>query len=92
MTPLSDALIVPIVHLNGTPKQQLVDGFLKALDALRDAEIRLAATAPLHRDFHVAPHGGVRFQEAVRQHAMRIRALRDLQEEIETLALKVHDR
>lgn len=70
----------PTVHLNGTSRQALQDGYRGARHALRKAEEALAEAAPNARDYY--PQGPEAYPEAAREHADRLAALRRVREEL----------
>lgn len=74
----------PTLHLNGTSAKDLLEGFERAHEALREAMEMVAQTAPNGRDFYVQPQGA--FQAAVAEHESRMERLRDVRLELEALA------
>ncbi len=46
--------IFPIIHLNGTPKSHLFDGYVRALHSVDEAIKSYYATAPHERDYYVS--------------------------------------
>lgn len=74
----------PTVHLNGTSKQALLDGYCDAIEALHEAGRKLAAAAPNGRDYYVQV--GFAINEAQREHAARMQKLRDVIAELEEIA------
>ena len=72
-------IVMPIVHLNGTARDELITQRQRAVTALRTAEDRLAQAAPNERDHYLEPG---RFELAVDQHKRRIAVLTGLIEEI----------
>lgn len=73
-------LIVPVVHLNGTGKQDLIDMRERVDETLRLALAALKQMAPNGRDYYPVP--GL-MDRAVEQHFRRMRVLTDLQDELE---------
>jgi hypothetical protein len=81
-------LILPIVHLNGTSANDLVDQRATAIDALHAAGDALAKMAPNGRDYYPVP--GL-MPQAVDQHERRMNSLKALIHEIEMEMLAVSD-
>lgn len=73
-------LIAPIVHLNGTSKESLLEARQEVYDALNEAYRALREIAPNGRDYYVKP--GL-MEKAVEQHRRRQQVLDDLMKEIE---------
>ena len=76
-------LAVPLVHLNGTPKQRLLDPLLKAYEETEILYRELAQTAPNARDYYVQDNDV--WPQAVEQHSARLGLVRKLREELERL-------
>jgi hypothetical protein len=83
------APIVPLVHLNGTSKDALMEGYLHALDALRAAYDAVCATAPNGRDYY--PKGDGATLLAVKEHARRLVDIAAIIREIEQIAEAVDE-
>lgn len=79
-------LILPIVHLNGTSKNDLIEQHCEAGRALRDAMKALENMAPNARDYYPIPG---RFEQARAQFERRYQAVRAIYDEIqaETIAI-----
>jgi hypothetical protein len=77
-------LTLPTVHLNGTSRDTLLEGYIAALDALRLATEALQASAPNARDYYV--QAGDTFCMAQNQHFVRLARLRETLDEMNTLA------
>lgn len=76
-------VLVPTVHLNGTPGESLRDELQEALDAVRNASGRLVAASPNGRDYYPQEAGAtVRVQE---QHGARLRHLDNVRLELEEM-------
>ena len=75
---------LPTVHLNGTSRDTLLEGYIAALDALRLAREALQAAAPNARDYYV--QAGDTFCLAQNQHFVRLARLRETLDELNTLA------
>lgn len=72
-------LIVPILNMNGTSREELVDQRRNVFDALGEAHRLLAEASPHGRDYQHDPSGEM-FKAATKQHRRRrllIEALRD---------------
>jgi len=80
----STMLAIPTIHMNGTPKDRLLEDICDAIDALHDAGRKMAAACPNGRDYY--PQGAEAIQIAVRQHEARMNKLRELIRELETIA------
>lgn len=75
---------IPTIHLNGTSRDELLRGYVNALDALREAEIAVAQTIPHGRDFHV--QGDMALERAHREHIDRMRKLRGVFSDLSAIA------
>jgi hypothetical protein len=73
-------VVLPIVHLNGTGKDDLILTRQACVDALEEARRKLREMAPNGRDYY--PEAG-RMDKALTQHARRQEALWTVQQEIE---------
>jgi hypothetical protein len=80
-------MILPIIHLNGTSKESLLEMRERLYAALGDAEKALCAMVPNGRDFYPSP--GL-MDQAVSQHQRRLKMLGSLIAEIEqeTIAIE----
>ena len=76
-------LIIPTVHLNGTSRQALVDGYNEACTALQGALGALQDAEPNARDYY--PQGDGVFAAARAQHAERIAVVRKVFDELQTI-------
>ncbi|MGH7393936.1 MAG: hypothetical protein ACREM3_31425 [Candidatus Rokuibacteriota bacterium] len=65
-------MILPIVHLNGTSRDALVNLRIEACNALRAALEALAEMAPHGRDYYLVPG---RMEQALKQHEQRVDAV-----------------
>ena len=79
----------PRVHLNGSGKKNLMDGYGDALHALNKAHKALCQTAPHMRDYYVQPDSDLRFKWAQENHIARLKRLEDTIAEIEALGIAV---
>jgi hypothetical protein len=73
------ALVLPIVHLNGTSAEELLRLRQDAHSALDKAVVALQQMAPNGRDYYLESG---RFEEALAQHEWRLIALTEIMEEI----------
>ncbi len=76
-------LATPLVHLNGTPKQSLLDPLLKAYEETAILYHELALTAPNGRDYY--PLGAQAFEAAREEHFNRLTSVQRIREELEEL-------
>ena len=72
--------VVPVVHLNGTAKEDLLQMRSDVVDILMQADKALAIMAPNGRDYYVTP-GMMTLAET--QHQCRQMALKSLIDEIQ---------
>jgi hypothetical protein len=72
-------VMAPVVHPNGTSKEELLNLREEAYSALDAAADALRQMAPNARDYQ----GWEDFERARTQHAARVKALRDVQKGIE---------
>lgn len=77
---MSDDIIAPIIHLNGTSKDHLINALSDAYDALERAAEKVRRCAPNGRDYYPQP-GLMKFAEE--QHIRRLEVIRNLQVSIE---------
>lgn len=80
---------VPTIHLNGTSRERLFEPLIEALNALRTATEKVAATAPNGRDYY--PQGEGAIDDALRQHRRRMQDLEAIQRELTEIAEAVDD-
>jgi hypothetical protein len=88
--PFKQPLVIPTVHLNGTSKTELVNGYRDALGAVNEAYRKLAAIMPHGRDYYVQSDGRA-LSIARNQHVDRLRKLEEIKTELETIAVAVVD-
>lgn len=74
----------PVVHLNGTSAERLLEGFTDARYAVSKAIDALEEAAPNARDYY--PLGGSAFDVAVDEHRARVDKLRSVAKELGELA------
>jgi hypothetical protein len=82
-------LLAPLVHMNGTGHDTLIEGYLAAASALSDALDALQAAAPNARDYY--PQGDDAYRQARAEHDRRANALRQVQAELQMLAENVQE-
>jgi len=70
-------LVLPIVHLNGTSRDELVYLRIEACHQLRQALAALAEMVPNGRDYYLEPG---RMEKALKQHERRVEAVRKVYE------------
>ena len=79
-------LVLPIVHLNGTSRDALLDQRCKFGQRLREAMEALSEMAPNGRDYYPDPP---RMALAVTLHNLRMLALKSLFEQIQAEAVAI---
>ena len=77
----------PLVHLNGTSREALLDGYTNACHALRSAREAVIEASPNARDYY--PLGNDAYRKAEKEHVARLQKLEDVRRELEALALHV---
>ncbi len=77
-------ILAPTLNVNGTYAGTLVDGFLEAARAIEAAYNRVVETVPNGRDYQTAPVGSLRI--AIEQHEARLRLLRQVYDDMLSLA------
>lgn len=77
-------LAIPTIHLNGTSREALLEGYCEAVHALHEAGRKLAAAAPNGRDYYPQAAGAINV--AMDQHEARMTKLREIITELETIA------
>lgn len=80
----------PMVHLNGTSQQALLDAYRDAARAVSRAIDALAATAPNGRDYYPLGDGALR--EALEEHRARLLKLTAVENELVAIHRAVHRR
>jgi len=81
--------ITPTIHLNGTSKADLLEGYLDVLAAGRDLREALCKAAPNGRDYY--PQGTQAYTDAAADHMARLKRLESIIKEIEQIATAVSD-
>ncbi len=82
-------LAVPTIHLNGTDAQRLIDAIDAADAALQAAQRALAECTPNGRDYYVQSAGA--FAQAIAEHDKRVAGIRQIREELQTIAEGIID-
>jgi len=75
----------PIVHLNGTSREELLRQLIDAGHAINNALDMLRAAAPHQRDYYVSPEP-LAYQKARQEHEKRCAALALVQNELQQIA------
>lgn len=82
-------MMIPVIHLNGTSREELVRQCQEATVALRLALARVHDMAPNGRDYY--PLGSTALYFASIEHAERVEKLRNVLTDVETLWSAVAD-
>jgi hypothetical protein len=82
-------LQMPMVHLNGTGKDSLLEQLSNASDALNDAYAAIKQAVPNGRDYY--PLGPAAMQAATDQHFDRLRRLDAIKAELDAMAEHIYD-
>lgn len=88
---MTENLIIPLVHLNGSGKRNLIKSYTGASLAVNDAIAKLCETGPHMRDYYPLDNDEELFKQAQEQHYARIDKLREVATELNALALGVHN-
>ena len=75
----------PTIHLNGTSRESLLEGYNDAFHALHKAREALQDSAPNVRDYYVNPDAGA-FARALTEHDARLEKLTAIMGEMTALA------
>ena len=86
---MTEQILVPTVHLNGTSKDELIRQFSEAICAVHEAGRKLAAACPNGRDLYVQGPGAI--LDAMRQHEDRLKRIKSVATELETILEKVDE-
>lgn len=86
---MTENLIMPLVHINGSGKKNLIDGYLTASRAVQDAMVKIAEAYPHMRDYYPLDNDKELFKHAQEQHYARIDKLREVATELNALAMGV---
>jgi hypothetical protein len=80
--------MVPVVHLNGTSKDELIKQLLDAGNALNAAVYKLGAAAPHGRDYY--PLGDDAYKTARDQHLDRVKRIDAVMNELMYIAEEIY--
>jgi|TARA_Y100000310_G_scaffold112057_1_gene110495 hypothetical protein len=80
----------PIIHLNGTSREALTEGYIDAYHALHSAREALQETAPNARDFYVSPDPSA-YTKARGEHDSRLASINMIMTEVMALAEAVSE-
>jgi hypothetical protein len=83
------AMMVPTIHLNGTSRQELLDGYVVTLRAVCDAIDALSKAHPNGRDYYV--QGPDATHKAKDEHRSRVHRLASVRDELAAIAEAIHD-
>lgn len=86
---MSQELVLPTVHLNGTSANCLLDGYMEARSAVMRAGEAIQAIEFNARDYY--PQGGNAFKVAQEQHVSRLKRLSEIADELLRIAEHVSD-
>jgi hypothetical protein len=81
----------PVINLNGSSPKTMIDDILTALNALNDATVAVARTAPHPRDWQTVKDGDSVFAVARRQHEVRLHKLHEIHDELEAIGLAIQE-
>jgi hypothetical protein len=76
----------PLIHLNGTSPERLLEALDEAYAALDTAIEKLAACAPNMRDYYPLPDGVEIFNQDVAEHRAMLSQLRTMQSTLEQVS------
>ena len=77
-------MIKPTIHMNGTSKADLLDGYCNVINALHKALEALQHNHPNTRDYYTQPAGT--FEAAREQHRSQFLRINSVLQEIEQIA------
>jgi hypothetical protein len=87
--PKDQHLALPVVHLNGTSRESLMDGQREVATALREALEKMTQNAPHPRDYLGAPmpveKGEALWKRAQAEHQDRVRRTQALLDEVTSI-------
>jgi hypothetical protein len=84
------AACTPRINLNGTSGSALLEAYVTALVSLENCYSMVSATSPHGRDWQTETTSTA-YKIAVEQHATRMKMIKDVKDQIETIALAVAD-
>jgi hypothetical protein len=82
-------MILPTIHLNGTSKNDLLEGWLKMSHALGDALKLMYSEGPNGRDYYTQGPMGLHTAQA--EHEARIVKIKEVQREIDAIVDHIAD-
>jgi hypothetical protein len=86
---MTEELIFPTVHLNGTSQEDLAAGYMKAMEAVRAARESLSWIEFNARDYY--PQGPGAWTEAREQMTARHATLERMAEDLERITIHILD-
>lgn len=75
---------LPTIHMNGTSRDQLIEGYIDAITAIEYAIDAVKYAAPNGRDYY--PQGPDAMAQAGDEHLLRLKALDKIAAELRALA------
>lgn len=85
-------VIAPVVHLNGTNGNDLIEQLANAANGVDAAVLALKDAAPNARDYYVQDaNSGDAYRQARDEHAARFEKLEDVRRELQAMLADVHD-
>lgn len=92
-TPTGAALLAPLIHMNGSSADTLIDGYRAAHSALSAGLDALYACSPNGRDYYPQAKQGCPdpFKQARREHDARIERVRQTLTEIESIVENIQE-
>lgn len=82
-------LQAPLIHLNGSSKARLKEDLAEAYQAIREASLKLHATAPHQRDYYPLPDGA--WECARDQYLSRLKRLEEIEKELLAVRLAISE-
>jgi hypothetical protein len=79
-------LTLPTIHLNGTNRETMLRDIEIACSAVVAAQRALAYTAPNARDYYVQANYPATFDNALREHVLRMKMLENILTELQEMA------
>ena len=86
---MTEKLIMPLVHMNGSGKENLIQDYTNAGSAVSEAISVICNAYPHMRDYYPLDNFEEIFKQAREQHQARIDKLREVAVELHALALGV---
>ena len=93
MTTDGAALLAPLIHMNGSSAESLIEGYLAAATLLTKGLEALYACAPNGRDYYPCATQSEPnpFRQASREHDARINSVRQVLAEIEMIVENIQE-